>query len=565
MVILGISSFVFDSSASLIVSGQMVAAAQEERFTREKNTGDFPENAIEYCLTSQGLTIDDVDHVAFYWRPYKGLLKRAVQIISTLPESFKFWGSHSGKWGSMRNCESILKEKFPGKYKFKFHNISHHVSHAASGFFVSQFRESNILVMDGAGEIASTSLCVGNENNIEIIKSIDFPHSLGYLYVSLTHYLGFKPDNDEYKVMALASMGKESQYYDFFKEIVILDNNGGYHFDLSYMNYHKGNRNPWVSNKFIERFGPLRTKDQPLTERQQDIAWALQKRLEDVALHLINYAHQVNPSKNLIITGGCGLNCIMNEVLTKNGPYENVWVNSVPHDAGTSMGAAFWVYNHILSMPRKFVFESALWGPEFNDQEIESELKKASLEYKKLDENDLILEVCQLLREKNIIGWFQGRTEFGPRALGCRSILADPTHLDMKDIINQKIKHREPFRPFAPAIIEELVGEFFEEKRKLPFMTFILKVKEEVAKQIPAVVHFDNTARVQTVSEKINPRFHKLIKEFGKLSSIPILLNTSFNDNGEPIVNSPNDAISSFKRTNLDYMAIGNYLVKKEN
>lgn len=565
MVVLGISSFVFDSSASLIIDGKLVAAAQEERFTRIKNTGDFPKNAIKYCLSSQGLTIEDVDHVAFYWQPYKGLVKRALQIISTLPESLKFWGSHSGKWSSMKNCESILKGNFPGNHKFIFHNISHHISHAASGFFVSEFETSNILVMDGAGEIASTSLCVGKGSDINIIKSIDFPHSLGYLYVSLTHYLGFKPDNDEYKVMALASMGKASKYYEFFKEIVILDDDGGYHFDLSYMSYHKGNRDPWVSKKFIQKFGQIRTKDQPLTERQQDIAWALQKRLEDVALHLVKHLYKTNPSKNLIITGGCGLNCIMNEVITKCGLYENVWVNSVPHDAGTSMGAAFWVYNHILKNPRTFVFESALWGPEFSNGDIELELKRANLEYVKLGDEDLIQEVCHLLREKNIIGWFQGRTEFGPRALGNRSIIADPTHLDMKDIINNKIKHREPFRPFAPAIIEECVGDFFEEKRKLPFMTFILKVKEDIAKKIPAVVHFDNTARVQTVSERVNPRFHKLIKKFGELSKIPILLNTSFNDNGEPIVNSPVDAISSFKRTNLDYMAIGNYLVKKES
>ncbi|MBD64185.1 MAG: carbamoyl transferase [Halobacteriovoraceae bacterium] len=562
LVILGISSFVFDSSACLLIDGKLICAVQEERFSREKNTGVFPEESIRFCLESNGLSINDIDHVAFYWKPFIGLTDRIYQIFKTLPDSLQFWGSHSGKWIDMLNCERILKRKFPGEHKFKFHNVLHHLSHAASGFLVSSYKDANILVMDGSGEIDSTSLCYGKGSNIEIVKSVKFPHSMGYAYVSITHYLGFKPDSDEYKVMALASMGKESKYYEMFCDLIKLTKDGGYHFDLSFFNYHKGGRDPWVSDKFIQKFGPLRSKKETIEKRHQDIAWALQKRLEDVALHSVKYLKKIRPSDNLVITGGCGLNCIMNETLVKMSGYKNVSVNSAPHDAGAAIGAAFWVQNNTLRNPRKFVFNSAFLGPEFSNQEIKECLEKTDLKYIELKWEELTKQVALHIREKRIVGWFQGRTEFGPRALGNRSILADPTVKEMKDIINYRIKHREPFRPFAPAILEEEVGNYFEENRSLPFMTFILKVKSNISQKIPAVVHFDDTARVQTVNKSINPQFHSLINEFEKLSGVPILLNTSFNDNGEPIVNTPSDAIKCFKQTGLDYMAIGNYLVK---
>lgn len=569
MIILGYCAYVFDSSACLIIDGKLVAACQEERFTREKNTGAFPAHSIRYCLEKANITIEDVDHVTFYWKPFTGLSRRIWQIIKGLPKSLNFWGSHSDKWSSMVFTEKELKKNFPGKHKFRFHNIRHHYAHAASTFLISPFKEANLLVMDGSGEIECTSMGYGKNLDIDLRYKINFPHSLGYLYVAITHYLGFKPDSDEYKVMAMASMGKETSYYDRFKEIIQLKENGRYEFDLSYFDYQKGNRDPWVSQKFIEVFGPLRKRSTTqvnrtkLEERHFDIAWALQRRLEDVALHMATFLHNQNPCENLLISGGTGLNCVMNEKIRKKGPYKNVWTFSAPHDAGTSIGSAFYLYNSLLKNKRTFTYDHAYWGPSFEDHEIESVLRSSNYQFKKLSEEDLIKSACQDLTEGKIIGWFQGGTEFGPRALGNRSILADPRSEKMKDAINSRIKHRERFRPFAPAILSEHAEEWFDISRDLPFMTFVVKARDEKASQIAAVVHHDQTVRVQTVHKETNFLFHELISEFKNQTGVPILLNTSFNDNGEPIVNSPEDAISSFGRTNLDGLYIGHYHIKK--
>ncbi len=563
MIILGYSAYIFDSAACLIKDGKIIAACQEERLTRNKNTGEFPKEAISFCLKEAGISLNEVDHVCFYWQPLSGLTNRFIQILKSLPKSLKFWGTHSGKWLSMLLTNNELKRNFPGNHRYKFHFVKHHICHAASSFFVSPFKEANILIMDGSGEISATSLAVGLDQNIEILSDINFPHSLGYLYVSLTHYLGFKPDSDEYKVMALASMGKNSKYYDLFKKIITLLPDGKYQFNLKYFAYHEGSRDPWVSKKFIEDFGELRLKDSTIEQRHQDIAWALQKRLQDVALHCCEALYKLNPCDNLIISGGVGLNCVMNEVLYQKSPYKNVWVMSAPHDAGTSLGAAYWVYCHKLGYPRNYVYETALLGPQYSDQEIKEVLLESKLPFKELNEDEILEKTSQLLTEQNIIGWFQGRTEFGPRALGNRSIIADPRTIEMKNKINERIKHREEFRPFAPAILEDRVEEYFMEGRKLPFMTCVLSAIPDKIETIRAVVHFDHTSRVQTVSKEVNPIFYKLIKEFDRLTGVPVLLNTSFNDNGEPIVNSPQDAISCFKRTNLDYLVLGSFLIKQ--
>ncbi len=366
MVILGFCAYVFDSSACLIRDGQLIAACQEERFTRQKNTGDFPSHAIQYCLDEAGLTIADVDHVTFYWQPFLGLKERVWQILKGLPSSLNFWGSHSDKWLSMVFAKNELKKQFPGEHNFKFHNIRHHDAHAASTFLISPYHEANLIVMDGSGEIECTSMGFGKGEEIKLPYKINFPHSMGYLYVSVTHYLGFKPDSDEYKVMAMASMGQESEYYDLFKKVVRLEENGRYSFDLSYFNYPQGKRDPWVSDKFIKEFGSLRERPRdalvnqaPLEKRHHNIAWALQKRLEDVAYHMAGFLYEKNPCDTLILSGGSALNCFMNEKLKRHGPYKNVWTMSAPHDAGTRLGAAFYLYNSIMKKPRAFEYESA--------------------------------------------------------------------------------------------------------------------------------------------------------------------------------------------------------------
>jgi carbamoyltransferase len=566
LIILGFCAYVFDSAACLIIDGELIAASQEERFTREKNTGDFPKESIDFCLKKVGITIEDVDHVAFYWEPFLGLKERVLQIFKGLPHTLNFWNSHSSKWLSMVLAENELKKNFKGKHRFTFHNINHHISHAASTFLVSPYEKANIIVMDGSGEIVSTSFGYASDRDIDLPHQIKFPESMGYVYVSLTQYLGFKPDSDEYKVMALASMGQESKYYDLFKDVINLEEDGHYSINLKYFNYQLGIREPWVSKKFIKEFGPIRmaNSSEDLTQRHFDIAWALQKRLEDVAIHMANILYEKNPCDNLVISGGCALNCVMNEKLLQKTPYKNVWTNSAPHDAGTCIGAAMYVHNNILDRPRTFQYNSALWGAEYTEIEIEKVIKANNYAYQTFTEEELYKKAAQVISDGAIIGWFQGRTEFGPRALGNRSILADPRTIEMKEKINARIKHREEFRPFAPAILEEHSHDFFKISRKIPFMTSVVEANTEKLDKMQAVIHFNNTSRVQTVEEEVNPKFYKLIKAFYNITNTPLLLNTSFNDNGEPIVNSPEDALKSFRKTNLDYLFIGNFLIEKK-
>lgn len=568
MIVLGYNCYVFDSAACLFRDGKIIAAAQEERFCRRKGTGEFPKLAIDYCLKEAGISIDDVDHVAFYWDPLIGLPQRFIQILKGFPRTLNFWSSHSGKWWSLFRAEQELRREFPsvqGKSKFKFHNVKHHISHAAGTFFISPFEESCILVMDGSGEISSTSLAIGKKDQIETLEEVPFPHSMGYLYVSLTHYLGFKPDSDEYKVMALTSMGESSEYYEKFCDIIKLKDNGLYEFDLSYFNYQKGIREPWVSQKFIKEFGPLRKKGEELTDRHRNIAWALQKRLQDVALHAADYMYEKSKIPNLVLGGGCALNCVMNEFLQQNSKFENVWVVPAPNDAGTGIGAATWVFSHQLKRPRKYVMDSAYLGPEFSNEECKEALDRQNIEAQHFTEDQLVKEVAQLISQGQVVGWFQGRAEFGPRALGNRSILADPRRQDMKDILNAKIKHRESFRPFAPAVKEDKVQDYFKNGRPLPFMVFVVPIQPDKIEQIPAVSHSDGTARVQTVSPQSNPKFYSLIDAFDQLTGTPMLVNTSFNDSGEPIVNTPDDALRSFRATNLDYLVLGDYLISRNS
>lgn len=567
MLILAYNGYVFDSAACLVKDGQVMAAAQEERFVRRKFTGEFPEQSIRYCLEQAGASLADVDHVAFYWQPFHQLHRRALQIASQLPRSLRYWNSHSGKWWSMVRTEAELRRRLaPGlRTRYRFHYVRHHVAHAASAFFTSPFERAALLTFDGSGEMTATAFGLGEDRRVHLHRELHYPQSLGYLYVSLTHYLGFQPDSDEYKVMALASYGERSHYYDRFCEVVRLLPDGGYHIDLEHFAYPYGGRDPWVSKKFIAAFGPVRRRDEPLEDRHRLIAWALQRRLEEVALHAAHAVQRETGASQLCLAGGVALNSVMNERLRREGPFEEVWTIPAPNDAGTPIGAALHVHHEVLGNPRSYVMRDPYLGPGFSDEACARALRAAGLPVRPVDEETLVTRTAEFLDQGRIIGWFQGRLELGPRALGNRSILADPRRAEMQDVVNARIKHREGFRPFAPAVLEEDAADWFHDGRRLPWMLFVLKVREERRHLIPAVTHVDGTARVQTVSREDNPRFHRLLSAFRERTGVGVLLNTSFNDAGEPIVQTPEDAIRCFRATDLDHLVLGGYLIDRED
>ncbi len=570
MYILAYNCYVFNAAACLIKDGELVAYAQEERFTREKHTGNFPVYSIEYCLKEAGITINNVDYVGFHWQPFHKFHLRIAQVIKNLPKSPHIYHTYSGEWIHMVYAKRLFKEHFAAelqdrKKPFKFYRVKHPICHAASAFLVSPFSEAAILTMDGSGEIASTTISVGEGNTIKTIKEINFPHSLGYIFVAITHYLGFTPNSDEYKLMSLKSYGMEDHYYDVVKEIIQLKPGGEYSVDLDYFNYDKGIRDPWVSRKFIETFGPLRQKEEPITEKHQNIAWAFQKRLEDVAMHIADYIHRETKKDYLCIAGGTALNSVMNGKLLKEGPFKDIFVQPAANDAGTCIGSAYYIYNSILNQPRNFVFNTAYLGPKFGNEEIRTFLDNNSIQYQYFEkEDELLVNTAKLIADGNVIGWFQGRMELGPRALGARSILADPRRPDMQDILNSKVKHREGFRPFAPSVLEEYASEYFDCDRPSPYMLFVVDVKKDKQKAIPAITHVDGTARFQTVNKHQSPRYWKLIKKFQELTSVPVVVNTSFNVMGEPIVCTPREAFTCFESTGIDYLVMENFIIEKE-
>lgn len=569
MIILSLNCFVFHSSACLVKDGELIAFAEEERFTRDKGTGDFPYNAIKYCLDVEGISINDVDYFGFHWKPLYKFHIRVFQVLKNIIYASKKTDGYIGKWMNMFRAKKILKNHFKDEWKkrtkpYRFYRVKHPVTHGASSFLVSPFDEAAIMTMDGSGEVACTTLAVGEGNNIRTLKEINFPHSLGYIFVSLTDYLGFRPNSDEYKIMSLKSYGKQSRYYDIVKDIIKLKAEGEYSIDLSYFNYQKGIRNPWVSNKFIEVFGPKRNYNDEMTEDYIDIAWAFQKRLEDVGLHIADYLHKVTGKDYLCIAGGTGLNSVMNGMILKKGPFKDVFVQPAANDTGCCIGSAYYIYNTILKNPRNYVFNSPYLGPSYTDEQVKAALDSKGLTYTYFeDENELVSATAKQLADGKVVGWHQGRMEVGPRALGSRSILGDPTNVEMQDVLNVKIKHREKFRPFAPSVLEEYASEYFDCDRPSPYMTFVLGVKRNKKDLIPAITHVDCTARIQTVNKEVSPRYWNLINKFKELSGVPMVVNTSFNVMGEPVVNTPEESINCFLNTDMDYLAIENYIVSK--
>jgi len=556
MNILGISAFYHDSAACLIQDGKIVACAQEERFSRKKHDFSFPKNAIEFCLQKGKISVKDLNYVGFYEKPFIKFERILYTYLATFPRSLPSFLKAIPLWLKEKIWipQTIKKEL---NYEGEILMIEHHFSHAASTFLVSPFQGAAILTIDGVGEWASATYGVGKDNQIEIFKELKFPHSLGLLYNAFTYYLGFRVNSDEYKVMGLAPYG-EPVYYDLImKELVSLKDDGSFQVNMKYFAYDYGLK--MTNANFEKLFGlPSRNSSEPIQKKHQDLAASIQKVTEETMLKMANFLNTETNLKNLCLAGGVALNCVANGRILRETEFENIFIQPAAGDAGGAVGVAAYIYNILLNNRRNFVWEDAYLGPDYSDSEIKQFLQQNQINFREYSQAELIKYTAKLLAENRVIGWFQGRMEFGPRALGNRSILADPRKPENKDRVNKKIKFREEFRPFAPAILEEKVSEYFEIDCPSPYMLLVAQVKPEKKDKIPAVVHVDGSARIQTVNRKQNALFYDLLKEFEKLTTCPVLLNTSFNLKGEPIVCTPQDAYLTFIRSGLDYLIMGN-------
>ena len=567
MNILGLSGLLIDGAACLVQDGRVVAAVEEERPLRFKQasmrlSGGLPNGAIDLCFRQAGIAWKDIDHVAYFFRPWKEFLR-----MVGFRWAKAYWAPHVAGYYMLYHLD-LLKGHLAVPHLVRYrcngrvprvHFWSHHLTHAASAFYVSPFEQAAILVMDAVGERDCTSFFLGQGTSIRRIRSWAFPHSWGFVYAMVTQYLGFRPNRDEYKVMGLAAFGKPT-YMRQLEQVIGLKPDGSLKLDWSY--FDPAFRGPlYFSKKFYDTFGPARAPEEPLTERQQDIAASLQELLERSALRLAGELYRLTGAAALCIAGGVGLNSSMNGRLAAEGPFRSIYVPPAPHDAGSAMGAALLTQYLLLKQRRQTVLDSALLGPEFSNEAIKTALDASKVRYE--ERSDIAADVAELLAQGRVVGWFQGRMEWGPRALGSRSILANPTKPEMQTVVNRAVKNRESFRPFAPSVLAERAGDYFLLTQPSPFMQLVSPVRPERRKDIPAVVHVDGTARVQTVTRESNPRYHRLIRLFAEKSGVPVVLNTSFNVDGEPIVCTPQDALRCFFSTGIDALAIGDYLVKK--
>lgn len=565
MNILGISCYYHDSAAALLQNGEVIAA-EEERFSRKKFDDEFPENAIQYCLSEGRITKKDVDLVAFYDKSILKFERLIDNYIAFSPKGLKSFSNIIPKWLHQRLWISDTIRKFLDNYKGEIIFPEHHLSHAAYAYYTSPFDDSAILTVDGVGEWSTISFGYAKKNKIQLKSDIRWPHSLGLFYSAFTYYMGFKVNEGEYKLMGLSSYG-EPKYYDLIlNNLIDVKNDGSFHLNMDYFAF------PYdkimINKKFEQLFDTPRVSDSVFEEKHFDIAASAQKVLEDILLKIVYHVYKLTQKNNLCYAGGVALNGIANSKLLNDGPFENIYIPPSPGDAGSAIGCAlFACYSYLKNsfIPYQDSVKNNLiyLGPNYTNDEIFSFLSKYKIPYKKFEKQELLEKTAELISKKKIVGWYQNRSEWGPRALGNRSILADPRFLDMKDIINNKIKHRESFRPFAPSIIEEKLNEYFDFDIPSPHMLFVVKVKKP--ELIPAVTHIDGSARIQTVSKKSNPLYYELITEFFKLSGVPILLNTSMNVMGEPIVNTPKEAFEMLLKTDLDYLVLGNYLISKND
>lgn len=586
MYILGISAYYHDSAACLVKDGEIISAAQEERFTRKKHDYNFPINAINFCISYAKLENKDIDIVAFYDKPFlkferliETYLTFAPKGISSFLKSMPLWIKEK-LW-----IKELIKKNlnFEGPIVFP----EHHESHAASAFYPSPFNESAFLTIDGVGEWTTTSYGIGVGNKIHIMADIKFPHSIGLLYSAFTYYTGFKVNSGEYKLMGLAPYGEPKYVNLIYDNLIDLKEDGSFKLNMEYFNYCTGLT--MTNSKFDKLFGgPARKPESLITQKEMDIAASIQVVLEDIVIRMAEHIKRETGMKYLCMAGGVALNCVANGKLLRKSIFNDIWIQPAAGDAGGALGAALFTWYQYLENQRIVNNKTdsqkgSFLGPEFSDEEIENYLLKNNIRYYKLDDNEITRRTAEFLSEGKIVAWFQGRMEFGPRALGARSILGDPRRPDMQKNMNLKIKFRESFRPFAPSILEDCVTDYFEIDRPSPYMLLVAYVNEErrrkmstdeenlfgidklnvVRSDVPAITHVDYSARIQTVNENQNLLFYKLIKEFQKLTGCPLLVNTSFNVRGEPIVCSPDDAYKCFMRTNIDYLIMGNFIIDK--
>jgi carbamoyltransferase len=593
--ILGIAAYYHDSAAALIVDGEIIAAAQEERFTRKKHDAGFPGNAIAYCLEEAGISLTDIDHVVFYDKPLVKFERLLETYLSYAPRGFRSFVAAMPVWLKDKLfLKTTLKKELAALADISEQELpsllfsEHHESHAASAFYPSPFEKAAVLCLDGVGEWATTSVWLGEGNRLTPQWEIDFPHSLGLLYSAFTYYTGFRVNSGEYKLMGLAPYG-EPKYVDLILDNLLdLKEDGTFRLDMSYFNYATGLT--MTGSKLHKLFGgPPRKPESELTQKEMDIARSIQVVTEEVVLRLARTLHKELDVDYLCLAGGVALNCVANGRIVRESPFKDVWIQPAAGDAGGALGAAQVVWHSYLEKPRQAnnsddSMRGSYLGRRFSNQEISTYLDSVNAPYTQIDDEALMPKLAEILDQEKVVGWFSGRMEFGPRALGGRSIIGDPRSAKMQSIMNLKIKYRESFRPFAPAIKAEAVSDWFEIDRKSPYMLLVAPVKEDKRKsmtaeeeslfgidklniprsELPAVTHVDYSARIQTIHNETNPRFYDLISHFEQLTDCPVLINTSFNVRGEPIVNTPEDAYRCFMRTEMDYLVMENILLSKE-
>ncbi len=561
MIILGINYVFHDSSACILKDGKLLVAVEEERFTRDKHDVVFPRLSIEKCLEIANLSIDDIDHIGLSFKPTLDIHRKIAFILKHPSLLIKNFNLHLLRYyWRYRTIKKWYNSTFINDKKPELHFIPHHQSHIAGSFFASPYNEAALLSMDGSGEWATASLGYGKGIDVTEFKRVFYPNSMGSIYEAITYYCGFKPGYDEGKTMGLAPLGNSKRFIEDVRQIIDVGPDGDLLIDFDYFNFDNGQFD-YLSDKFIQKFGTRRLPRQAFEQHHMDVAAAFQTRLEEVALKLCKILQEKTKAEYLVVAGGVALNSVMNGRLVRESGFKDLYVMPAAGDNGTSIGAAYYIYNAILKNPRAEPHMNPYLGTEYSNEKIEAILKECKVSYEHYD--NIELKTAELLHAGNILCWFQGKMEIGPRALGGRSIIADPTNKSMKDKINAEVKHREAYRPFAPSVIAEAATEYFDLTVEDPFMLKVCNVKPDKTSVLPAITHVDGTARAQTVNKETHPRYHKMISEFGKLSGHPVVLNTSFNIMDEPIVESPYDAIRCFFSTGLDYLVIGNYVVKK--
>ena len=592
--VLGISAFYHDSASAIIVDGEIIAAAQEERFTRKKHDASYPKNAINYVLKESGFKLNEVDHVVFYEKPFLKFERLLETYIGFSPSGFRSFSMSMPLWLSEKLFQKkmlfdALKEQDNNFNDIKKINFSeHHLSHAASAFFSSPYEEAIILTLDGVGEWATTTVSLGKNNKINILKEIHFPHSLGLLYSAFTYFLGFKVNSGEYKVMGLAPYGEPKFKDIILDKLIDVKEDGSFRLNMDYFNYATGLT--MTNNKFAKLFNMKRREpENDLSQIHMDMAASIQAATEEIVLKITRFLFKEFKLPNLCMAGGVALNCVANGKILKEGLFKNIWIQPASGDAGGALGAAQAFYYQELDNKRKILktdsMNGSYLGPQFTDDQVENELKSCGANYKKLTSDQIIKDTAKALAEEKAVGWFQGRMEFGPRSLGNRSIIADSRSEKMQKNLNLKVKYRESFRPFAPAVLFEKVSEWFEINSESPYMLLVADVKKSKQIQmtneqrnlfgidklnirrssIPSVTHVDYSARIQTVHKETNPMFHKLIEEFERITKYPVLVNTSFNVRGEPIVCSAIDAFNCFMGTDLDVLVCNNFILYKDS